>query len=309
MTGVKKDKLKVAITGAGGLIGAALTQRMIASGFEVLRMSRDKSNKKDPVWNPDATRLDEKSLEKLEGLHAFIHLAGENIASGRWTKDKKAEIENSRVQGTANLVESLSRLNAPPPHFLSASAIGFYGNRGEEEITERSQGAKLDFLSGVCKDWEKAANSMRDAFPETRVVNLRFGVVLSQKGGALAKMLPPFKMGLGGKIGTGNQYMSWIDLEDTAGAIIHCLNRADIVGPVNIVSPNPVTNAEFTQTLSDVIKKPAFLPMPDFAAKMVFGQMAEELLLSGAKVIPQKLQETGFKYEFPNLHMSLVHLL
>lgn len=309
MTGVKKDRPRVAITGAGGLIGGNLSQRMIASGFEVVRMTRDKSNKKDPVWNPEATKLDEKSLEKLEGLHAFIHLAGENIASGRWTKDKKAEIEFSRVQGTANLVESLSRLNAPPPHFLSASAIGFYGNRGAEELTERSQGAKLDFLSGICKDWEGAANSIREAFPETRVVNLRFGVVLSQKGGALAKMLPPFKMGIGGKIGSGQQYMSWIDIEDTAGAIIHCLNKSEIVGPVNIVSPNPVTNAEFTQTLADVIKKPAFLPMPDFAAKMVFGQMAEELLLASTKVVPAKLQDTGFKYEFPHLHNSLVHLL
>ncbi len=308
MTGVK-NKLKVALTGSGGLIGKQLTQRMIASGFDVVKMTRDKSNKKDPVWNPDASKMDEKSLEKLEGLHALIHLAGENIASGRWTKTKKEEIEYSRVQGTANLVEALSHLKAPPPTFLSASAIGFYGNRGDEELTERSQGAKLDFLSGVCRDWERSANSIKETFPETRVVNMRFGVVLSQNGGALAKMLPPFKMGLGGPIGKGQQYMSWIDIEDTAGAIIHCLNRPEIVGPVNIVAPNPVTNTEFTSTLADVIKKPAFLPMPDFAAKMVFGQMAEELLLASTRVIPVKLQDTGFKYEFTHLHHSLVHLL
>jgi len=308
MTG-GKNKLKVALTGARGLIGSALTERMVASGFEVIRMTRDKSDKKNPVWNPDSGSMDEKSREKLEGLHAFIHLAGENIASGRWTKDKKEEIEQSRVQATSNLVEALSALSAPPPNFLCASAIGYYGNRGEETLTERSTLAKMDFLSGVCRDWEKSANSIKEVFPETRVVNLRFGVVLSKKGGALAKMLPPFQMGLGGPIGNGHQYMSWIDIEDVAGAIIHCLNHTELNGPVNIVSPNPVTNAEYTKTLANVIKKPAFLPMPDFAAKMVFGQMAEELLLASTKVRPAKLEETGFRYEFPSLHTSLQHLL
>ncbi len=301
--------MKVALTGSRGLIGTALAERMIASGFEVIRVTRDKTDKKNPVWNPESGSMDEKSREKLEGLHAFIHLAGENIASGRWTKDKKIEIEQSRVQATSNLVEALGTLKAPPAHFLSASAIGYYGNRGEETLTERSSIAKLDFLSGVCKEWEKSANSIKEVLPEIRVVNLRFGVVLSKKGGALNKMLPPFQMGLGGPIGNGRQYMSWIDIEDTAGAIIHCLNRTELNGPVNIVSPNPVTNAEFTKVLSDVIKKPAFLPMPDFAAKMVFGQMAEELLLASTKVRPVKLEETGFRYEFPTLHNSLMHLL
>lgn len=308
MTG-GKSKLKVALTGARGLIGSALADRMIASGFEVIRMTRDKSDRKNPVWNPDSGSMDEKSREKLEGLHAFIHLAGENIASGRWTKDKKEEIQQSRVQATSNLVEALSALNAPPPNFLCASAIGYYGNRGEETLTERSSVAKADFLSSLCRDWEKSANSIKEVFPETRVVNLRFGVVLSTKGGALKTMLPPFQMGLGGPIGTGHQYMSWIDIEDVAAAIIHCLNHPEINGPVNIVSPNPASNAVFTKTLSDVIKKPAFLPMPAFAAKMVFGQMGEELLLSSAKVRPAKLEETGFKFEFPTLHNSLQHLL
>ncbi len=308
MTG-GKNKLKVALTGSRGLIGTALAERMIASGFEVIRVSRDKTDKKNPVWNPESGSMDEKSREKLEGLHAFIHLAGENIASGRWTKDKKIEIEQSRVQATSNLVEALGSLNTPPAHFLCASAIGYYGNRGEETLTERSNVAKLDFLSGVCKEWEKSANSIREILPEIRVINLRFGVVLSKKGGALNKMLPPFQMGLGGPIGNGRQFMSWIDIEDTAGAIIHCLNHTELNGPVNIVSPNPVTNAEFTKVLSDVIKKPAFLPMPDFAAKMVFGQMAEELLLASTKVRPAKLEETGFRFEFPTLHNSLMHLL
>lgn len=308
MTG-GKTKLKVALTGARGLIGSALAERMVASGFEVIRVSRDKTDKKNPVWNPESGAMDDKSREKLEGLHAFIHLAGENIASGRWTKEKKEEIEQSRIQATRNLIEALSSLQAPPPNFLCASAIGYYGNRGDETLTERSNVAKLDFLGGVCRDWEKSANSIKEFFPETRVVNLRFGVVLSKKGGALNKMLPPFQMGLGGPIGNGRQYMSWIDIEDAAGAIIHCLNRTEINGPVNIVAPNAVTNAEFTKTLSDVIKKPAFLPMPDFAAKMVFGQMAEELLLASTKVRPAKLEETGFRYEFPTLHNSLMHLL
>ncbi|MDX2105105.1 MAG: TIGR01777 family oxidoreductase [Candidatus Melainabacteria bacterium] len=308
MTG-GKTKLKVALTGARGLIGTALAERMVASGFEVVRVSRDKTDKKNPVWDPESGSMDDKSKEKLEGLHAFIHLAGENIASGRWTKDKKEEIQQSRVQATSNLIEALSSLQTPPANFLCASAIGYYGNRGDETLTEKSSVAKLEFLSGVCREWEKSANSIKEIFPETRVVNLRFGVVLSKKGGALNKMLPPFQMGLGGPIGNGRQYMSWIDIEDAAGAIIHCLNHTELSGPVNIVAPNAVTNAEFTKTLADVIKKPAFLPMPDFAAKMVFGQMAEELLLASTRVRPSKLEETGFRYEFPTLHNSLMHLL
>lgn len=308
MTG-GKSKLKVALTGARGLIGSALAERMVASGFEVVRVSRDKTDKKNPVWNPESGAMDDKSREKLEGLHAFIHLAGENIASGRWTKDKKEEIQQSRVQATSNLIEALSSLQAPPANFLCASAIGYYGNRGDETLTEKSSVAKLDFLGGVCREWEKSANSIQEVFPGTRVVNLRFGVVLSKKGGALNKMLPPFQMGLGGLIGNGRQYMSWIDIEDAAGAIIHCLNHPELSGPVNIVAPNAVTNAEFTKTLADVIKKPAFLPMPDFAAKMVFGQMGEELLLASTRVRPVKLEESGFRYEFPTLHNSLMHLL
>ena len=284
--GPKGDQvMKILITGSTGFIGSAVVSFLTAGGHQVSRLVRSKGTKfqgTEPAisWNPEEGLLD---LGSLEGFDAVVHLAGENIASGRWTPPRKAQILESRSKGTRLLSVSLSKLARPPKVFISASAIGYYGNRGEEWLNEQSTRGS-DFLATVCHEWEQATTAAFDA--GIRVVNLRIGMVLSSAGGALKRMLTPFRMGAGGIIGSGRQFMSWISLDELLGVIQHVLVTDQLKGPVNAVSPNPVTNREFTKTLGRVLSRPTVFPLPAFAAKLAFGEMAEALLLSSQRVAP-----------------------
>lgn len=242
---------------------------------------------------------------RLEGFDAVVHLAGENVAQ-RWTEKSKAIIRDSRVKGTHLLAEQLSVLTQPPKTFIVASGVGFYGDRGSEVLTEASY-AGTGFLSSVCREWEDA--TLPAVNKGIRTVNLRIGMVLSAKGGALAKMLLPFKMGAGGNLGNGNQYISWITMDDMVRVIAFALESQSLQGPVNCVAPNPVTNAEFTGALGKSLGRPTVLPLPAFAVRALFGQMGEELLLSGTRARPDKLEAAGFKFEHPEIGPALKHVL
>lgn len=297
--------MKVLISGSTGLVGGALSTALAGWGYTVHRLQRDPGmvGPETLYWNPAQGEI--KPLE-LEGYDAVIHLAGENVGSGRWTKAKKQRIRDSRIEGTRLLSQALAGLEKPPKTFLVASAIGYYGNRGDEQLTEIA-GPGKGFLSGVVRDWEQETQVAREA--GIRTVNMRIGVVLSPNGGALKKMLLPFKLGLGGVMGDGQQYMSWIVLDDLCRAMHHLLTHGDIDGPVNLVAPNAVTNYEFTKTLGKVLGRPTIFPMPAFAAKLAFGQMADELLLSSTRVLPQRLQQSGFEFQCPELKQALEHVL
>lgn len=248
-------------------------------------------------WDPAR----EISSEAVSGFDAVIHLAGESIA-GRWTAAKKAKIRDSRTLGTRHLAEALAKTEAKPKVFICSSAIGFYGDRGDEVLNEASaQGA--GFLPDVCREWEAATRAAADA--GIRTVQLRTGIVLSPKGGALGQMLTPFKLGLGGRIGNGGQWMSWIDVQDMVGGIHHILSHDQLQGPVNMVAPKPVTNAEFTKTLASVLSRPAIFPVPAFAVKLGFGEMGEALLLGSQRVQPARLLESGYQFQFSELAASL----
>jgi uncharacterized protein (TIGR01777 family) len=244
------------------------------------------------------------SPDKVSGFDAAIHLAGESIV-GRWTDAKKKSIRDSRVLGTQHLAEALAKASQHPGALICASAVGFYGNRGGEILQENSAPGD-DFLSHVCREWEGAARTA--VHGGIRTVHTRFGLVLSRDGGALPKMLPPFRLGLGGRVGSGRQWWSWVDVQDVAGAILHVL-KTNLQGPVNVVAPNPVTNAEFTKVLGSVLRRPTIFPLPAFAARLAFGQMADELLLASQRVAPTKLIETGYQFKFANLRSSLESLL
>jgi uncharacterized protein (TIGR01777 family) len=294
--------MKIVLSGASGLVGSALVFHFVSDGHQVFRLVR--SPEEDGiVWNPKQPISDRKALE---GFDAVIHLAGESIAEGRWNEQKKREIRESRVQGTRHLSEALASLNSPPKVFICASASGYYGDRGDEILLEESPPG-TGFLADVCKEWEEATRIAADK--GIRVVNTRFGIILSQKGGALPKMLTPFKFGAGGKVGSGRQYWSWIDLDDVVGVIDHCTNKDELQGPVNTCTPNPVTNAEFAQTLGRVLKRPAILPLPAFAAHAAFGEMADALLLCSFRMEPAKLIASGYTFAYPDLESSLRHLL
>jgi len=297
--------MKILVSGSHGLVGKALTHSLTDDGHEVVKLVRRERNFGSPEveWYPDQGRID---AAHLEGIEAVIHLAGDNIAGGRWTTEKKRIIRESRVQGTALLSETLASLSRPPSVFISASAIGFYGNRGEELLTEQSPPGK-DFLAKVCIDWEAATTAAAEK--GIRTAHARFGVILDAHGGALAKMLPPFRVGIGGKIGAGNQWMSWIALADVIGALKFLLEDRTIQGPVNFVAPNPVTNAEFTKTLARVLSRPSIFPMPAFAARLAFGEMADALLLASQKVDPAVLVDNGFLFTWPTLESALKHIL
>jgi len=300
---------KIIISGASGLIGTALVPSLISQGHTVACLTRDDSQVKKcgnaPAvpWDPQGGKIDSA---KLEGLDAVIHLAGENVSSGRWTEEKKARIRDSRVRGTGFLAETLARLARRPKTFICASAIGFYGNRRDEILRETSAPG-TDFLAGVCREWEAATLKASEA--GIRVAHLRFGVVLSPRGGALAKLLVPFKMGVGGKVGDGKQYMSWITLDDAIGVIEYALKDETLGGPVNVVAPKPVTNSEFTRTLGQVLGRPTLFWVPAFGARLAFGEMADELLLSSARVEPARLQAANYPFRYPELEGALRHLL
>jgi uncharacterized protein (TIGR01777 family) len=299
-------QMKVLISGSTGLVGSELCSALTASGHEIARLVRESPQSRQPevTWHPAKGEIDLKGLEGFDGV---VHLAGENIAGGRWTAAMKQRIRDSRVQGTRLLCESLAKLEHKPRVLVCASAIGVYGSRGDEVLDESSPPGGDLFLVDVCKAWESACEPALAA--GIRVVNLRFGVILSPKGGALAKMLLPFKLGGGGAIGDGKQWMSWIALDDAAGAIQHCLATDSLSGPVNAVTPNPVTNHEYTKTLGKVLRRPTILPMPAFAARLAFGQMADELLLSSARVLPGKLQSTSYHFRHSELESALRHML
>jgi uncharacterized protein (TIGR01777 family) len=296
---------KIAVTGASGLVGAALVGALREQGFDVLRLVRRSASSGDEArWDPAAGTIDS---EALSGVTGAVHLAGDNIASGRWTDAKKARIRDSRVQGTELLSKALAELSPKPSVLVSASAIGFYGNRGDEALDESSASGE-GFLAEVCKEWEAATSPALDA--GIRVVNARIGVVLSPEGGALAKMKTPFLLGVGGRIGDGRQYMSWITLDDVVSALVFCLATHEVEGPVNMVAPAPVTNAELTSTLGRVLKRPTFLPVPKFALRLGAGtEMANEMLLGGARVIPSVLQSRGFEWAHPTLEPALRSVL
>lgn len=296
--------MKILVTGATGLVGTALSAFLTTGGHEVVRLTRSTPRDANDVsWNPESGTIDRA---RLEGLDAVVHLAGENIAGARWTTAVKQRIRDSRVKGTRLLCEALAQLVRPPKTLICASATGFYGNRGDEELSEGST-AGTGYLADVCREWEEACSPARGA--GIRVVNLRIGVVLSAKGGALQKMLFPFRMGGGGVIGSGKQYWSWVAIDDVVGAIHHCLNHQEISGPVNATAPQPSTNLEFTKTLGKVLHRPTIIPMPGFAARIALGEMATDLLLSSTRVVPQALERSGYQFRCPSLEGALRHEL
>jgi uncharacterized protein (TIGR01777 family) len=296
--------MHVAVTGSRGLVGSALVPFLTTGGHRVTRLVRGAPTNSDEVaWDPARGMAD---VSRLDGVDSVVHLAGENIAAGRWTPARKAEIRRSRVEGTRSLCEALARLARPLKVLVSASAIGFYGARGAQTLTEES-GAGSGFLPDVCREWEAATEPASRA--GIRVVNLRFGMILSPAGGALRKMLLPFRLGVGGRAGNGRQFMSWIALDDAIAAIQHCLCEESVRGPVNLAAPGSVTNADFTRTLARVLRRPAVIPLPAFAARLLFGEMADALLLAGARVLPARLQASGYRFRFPDLEAALRHLL
>ena len=295
--------MKIGVTGSTGLVGSALLPLLTANGHEVYSLVRGKPTGSQIGWDPAAGELNGADLAGLEGM---VHLAGENIAAGRWSAAFKQRIRDSRINGTKLLCSRLAELENRPSVLVCASAIGFYGDRGDEVLDETAA-AGAGFLPDVCAEWEAACQDARDA--GIRVVNLRIGVVLSPRGGALAKMLTPFKMGLGGRVGDGKQYWSWIALDDVVGAIGHALTTESLVGPVNAVAPQAVTNAMFTHVLGKALRRPTLFPMPAFAARLALGEMAEELLLASAHVTPTALQQSGYTFQFSDLEGALRHLL
>ncbi len=300
--------MKILVSGSGGLVGSALLPALTEAGHQVTRLVRRQSTALPAedstiLWDPNRGELD---AGQLEGIESVVHLAGENIAARRWTPEQKAKIRDSRIQGTALLCERLASLGQPPTTLVAASAIGYYGDRGDQLLNEDSSSGN-DFLSEVCRHWEAA--SIPAANKGIRVVHLRLGLVLSPRGGALAKMLPPFRLGGGGKIGHGRQYMSWISLDDAVGAIRHALTHSELSGPVNGVAPHTATNLEFTKTLGKVLSRPTLFPMPAFAARLAFGEMADALLLASTRVEPRRLTATGYSFQFPALEGALRHLL
>jgi uncharacterized protein (TIGR01777 family) len=296
--------MKILISGSHGLVGSALMNSLKGDGHDVFALVRRAPHDDAEVeWYPERGSL---ALARLEGMDAVVHLAGESIAEGRWTDERKRSIRESRVKGTTVLSEALANLKHPPQTLLCASAIGYYGDRGDEVLTEESEPGK-DFLGNVCIEWERATESAKEK--GIRVVNFRFGIILSAEGGALAKMLPPFRMGAGGRIGSGKQWMSWIALDDVVGVIKSALTNDALRGPVNVVAPNPVTNAEFTKTLGRVLSRPTIFPIPAFGVRLAFGEMADALLLSSQRVEPARLTKVGYQFQYHELEGALRHVL
>ncbi|MBN2226688.1 MAG: TIGR01777 family oxidoreductase [candidate division Zixibacteria bacterium] len=294
--------MKIAITGASGLIGSALVTALVENGHQVTKLVRPGG----PVgagsiaWAPDQGKLESAALE---GFDTVFHLAGESIAEGKWTEAKKRKILESRVRSTSLLCGRLKNLSSPPSVAVFASAIGIYGNRGDDELTEESTPGE-GFLATVTKEWEAASEILADT--AIRVVKLRFGVVLSEKGGALPAMIKPFKLGLGGKIGRGTQYISWISIDDVINIMQFVIREDQLRGPINAISPNPVTNAEFTTALGQALNRPSAASVPAFAIRLMVGrEMADEMLLASTRVIPKKLQDAGYRFLFPYLQEAL----
>jgi hypothetical protein len=296
--------MRIAIAGASGLIGGALVPRLEAAGHEVMRLVRRAPRAKGELrWDPDAGTIDASALE---GADAVLNLSGENIAERRWSEARKALLRSSRLGPTRLLASTLAGLARKPKVLVSASAMGAYGDRGDAWVSEKDAPGD-DFLGRLSVEWEQAATPAAAA--GIRVVHPRIGIVLSPRGGALGKMLLPFKAGLGGVLGKGTQYMSWIAIDDVASAFLHLVERDDLSGPVNVVAPEPVTNAVFTRTLGRVLGRPTVAPAPAFALRLAFGEMADAALLSSTRVKPERLLASGYLFRFPELEGALRHVL
>ena len=292
--------MKVAITGSNGLIGSALVAALEGRGDTVVRVVRGDG---DGIrWDPERATIDAAGLE---GVDAVVHLAGEGIGEKRWTPEQKQKILDSRVKGTTLIATTIANLERRPSVFVSASAIGWYGNRGDEVLTEESGPPSPDeFLAEVCREWEAATEAAEAA--GIRTVHLRTGIVLSASGGALGRMLTPFKLGLGGRIASGRQYMSWIALDDEIGAILHALDHADVEGVINATAPSPATNSEFTAALGQALHRPTLLPTPLLPVKALYGkELVQHLLVDGARVMPTHLEATGYEFRYPTLDVAL----
>jgi uncharacterized protein (TIGR01777 family) len=296
----------IAVTGSSGLIGAALIRYLVPDQHHrITRLVRRAAGPGEVTWDPVGRKLDPA---QLEGTDAVIHLAGENVGA-RWTAARKRRIRESRVSGTKLLADTIALLRRPPRVLISASAVGIYGDRGDETLTEASTFGhpSSDFLVSVCQEWEAAADAARAA--GVRVVHPRFGLVLSAAGGALRKMLLPFRLGLGAQMGGGTQWLSWISIDDAVGAIHHALKTNGLSGPVNATAPNPVTNRDFTRTLGRVLRRPTPFTVPTAALRLALGEMAEETLLASARASPAGLQRSGYEFRHPDLESALRHVL
>ena len=298
-------RLRVAITGASGFIGSALRHFLTTGGHEVLPIVRRRPDREqgEVYWDPMERKIEGK---RLDGVDALVHLAGESLSQGRWNPARKRAIWKSRVVGTSVLTDALNRLRNPPRVFVSSSAIGYYGNRGGEHLVERSNPG-TGFLAELCREWESEAFKARRS--GVRVVTLRTGLVLSPAGGALGTMLLPFKMGIGGRLGSGRQYVSWIDHDDLVALIFHALVTPSVRGPLNATAPHPVTNATFTTKLGRALRRPTLLPVPSLAVRGMFGEMGKALLLEGARVIPEEAVRSGFRFDFEGIGESLAFQL
>jgi len=295
--------MRIAITGASGLIGSALSEQLLADGHEVIPVVRGKPSGSEIGWSVDEQRIDDGAFDGLDGV---VHLAGAGIGDKRWTDEYKQEIRSSRTVGTALIANAVNAAKNPPSVLLSGSAIGIYGSSQTATFSE-SDPAGTGFLADVCVDWETAAAPARAG--GTRVAFLRTGIVLSTAGGTLKKLMPVYKFGLGGKLGSGEQWMSWIHIDDEVGSIVHLLTGS-LAGPVNLTAPNPVTNAELNTTMGDVLGRPTFFPIPKFGPKLLLGgELVDNLLFSGQKVVPTALQADGYQFAHPTLDGALRNLL
>jgi uncharacterized protein (TIGR01777 family) len=297
--------MRILVSGSSGFVGTALLESLRADGHTVVRLLRGDRPVAagDARWDPIAGSLD---LAAAEGADALVNLAGANIGGKRWSAARKEELRSSRVNATSSLLDALAKLHKPPQVFISASAIGYYGNRGDEQLTE-SSGPGNDFLAGLSRDWE--AQAMRAESLGIRTVLARFGIILAAHGGALPRMLLPFRLGLGGRLGTGRQWMSWVALEEVVFIMLYILTQSGLHGPVNVVAPNPVSNSEFTRTLARVLHRPAIFPAPAFALRLVLGEMADGLLLASQRVSPARLNGAAYTFRYPYLELALRHLL
>ena len=307
--GIERRRMKILVTGSSGLVGSALVPRLVKAGHTVCRLVRPGTVTKDSAndgfqvaWNPTTGELGGAAV----GADAVVNLAGASIADGRWSPERKALLRASRIDTTGALVTALAKMNARPRVLVSASATGFYGNRGDELLTEESPPGN-EFLSDLAKDWE--AEALKAEAIGVRAVLARFGVILARNGGALPKIILPFRFFAGGKLGSGKQWMSWIALEDVVEVLRFAIENGNVRGPINVISPQPVQNAEFTRTLASALHRPALFPAPAFALRLALGEMANALLLSSQRALPKKLESLGYRFQYPDLRAALKNIL